>query len=97
MSENVNPPKPKLNGFALRKLADRKTIEAIVGALAAILVTNVAKYVMSLGWFSNVFRLPPSTYFYNNLRFMTNSCRCWPKIYTVSQSAMNSIAQAISN
>src|SRR5262249_37031624 len=42
-------------------------------AIATILATNIAKYLLSLdhvsGWFFSLFGVPPSTYFYNNLRY----------------------------
>jgi hypothetical protein len=72
--ENLNPEQSRLGTLSLRSLADKKNIERIIGATAAILVTNVLKYLMSLnlvsGWFFHVFGLPPSVYFYNNLRYI---------------------------
>ncbi|HUS11109.1 MAG TPA: hypothetical protein VMZ30_11645 [Pyrinomonadaceae bacterium] len=56
-----------------KQLADKKNLERIIGATAAILVTNIAKYLLSIDlvsrWFFNLFGVSPSTYFYNNLRY----------------------------
>lgn len=74
MAENLNIPPSRFNALSLRRLAERKNVERIFGATAAILATNAVKYLLSLnlvsGWFFYVFGLPPSTYFYNNLRYI---------------------------
>src|SRR5258706_8688611 len=74
MAENLNIRPSRLSASYLRQLAERKNIERIFGATAAILATNAVKYLLSLnlvsGWFFHVFGLPPSTYFYNNLRYI---------------------------
>ena len=56
----------------LKKLADKQNIERMIGATAAILLTNIGKYVLSIDrvskWFARIAGLPPSTYFDRNLR-----------------------------
>jgi hypothetical protein len=56
MAENLNIPPSRFNALSLRRLAERKNIERIFGATAAILATNAVKYLLSLnlvsGWFS---------------------------------------------
>jgi hypothetical protein len=60
----------KLKALWLKLIADK---QRIVGAMAAILVPNIAKYLLSFElvsrWFFNLFGVSPSTYFYNNLRY----------------------------
>jgi hypothetical protein len=52
--------------FQLKQLAEKKYIERIIGATLAILVTNIAKYFLSVervnGWFVKVAGVPPSAY-----------------------------------
>src|SRR6476646_9267215 len=71
-SVDIRPGRPSIN--AIRQVTDRKSIERVVAALGAILVTNLLKYLLSLNlvssWFFYFFGLPPSTYFYNNLRYI---------------------------
>lgn len=54
----------------LQQLADKENIKKVIVATAAILLTNIGKYVLSLdrvgAWFSNVFHVSPSTYLYIN-------------------------------
>src|SRR5687767_5802630 len=72
MAENAHE-KSRLKAFDLKKLADKQNVERIVGAGVAILVTNFAKYLLSLdlvsGPFFSLFGVSPSAYFYNNLRY----------------------------
>lgn len=60
----------KLKSLWLKLTADK---QRIVGAAAAILVPNIAKYLLSFDlvsrWFFNLFGVSPSAYFYNNLRY----------------------------
>lgn len=71
MDEN-NDKQSKLKELWSRQIADKQNIERIIGAVAAIILTNIAKYLLSLdrvsSWFFNLFGVSPSTYFYNNLR-----------------------------
>lgn len=64
---------PWLKRLRLKEFADKAYLERIVIAIVAILVTNIAKYLLSLervsGWFVKVFGVSPSTYFYINLRY----------------------------
>lgn len=72
MVENVDQ-KSKLKTFSFKQWADKENRDRIIGAAAAILFTNIAKYLLSLDrvsrWFFNLFGVSPSTYFYNNLRY----------------------------
>jgi hypothetical protein len=45
MAENLDIPPLRFNALSLRRLAERKNIERIFGATAAILATNVVKYL----------------------------------------------------
>lgn len=72
MGEN-NDEQSKLTAFLKRQIADQQNVERIIGAVAAIIVTNIAKYLFSLDrvseWFFSLTGMSPSTYFYNNLRY----------------------------
>lgn len=64
----------------LKQLADKQNIERMIGAIIAIPITNLAKYVLSLDrvnrWFAEYFGMPPSTYFYRNLRGISIGILC---------------------
>jgi hypothetical protein len=72
MVENADE-QTRLKAFRLKQFADKEHLERIIIAMAAILVTNIAKYLLSLdrvsGWFFSLFGVSPSKYFYNNLRY----------------------------
>jgi hypothetical protein len=70
MVENAEQSRLKVS--RLKQFADKKYLERIIVAIAAILATNIAKYLLSLervsGWFFSLFGVSPAIYFYNNLR-----------------------------
>jgi hypothetical protein len=72
MAENLDYSPSKPRALSLKQLTQKKNVKKVVGALSAIILTNIIKYLLSINliskWFFDIFGLPPSTYFYNNLR-----------------------------
>ena len=72
MAENGDE-KSETRGFRFTRFAHRQNLERIIGAIAAILLTNVGKYLLSVELvsdsFFSLFGVSPTTYFYNNLPY----------------------------